>query len=934
MNKRTEKALLGRGLSTDLIKKIGSNSHTVTSLRTFSRKTLKTFYTDKETELIQQCIQRNPIADDVIDQLLFLSNGVCCYCADGNSTRPYQVHHIVEHSISHDDSLENLMLICPTHHSDIPRRTYSVEEQKGRRAEWYAIAEIERAYRARGIPFPHQSFEALVYSTEPSVKELFLFRLVSPSTARIVSQHSLGTAALDKLQREHFLIIAGDSGSGKSTLAIGVAGSVPGKSRRVYGYVPPLIGDNRQAVQEIMTFINTAAEPCLLIIDDINLWATIADIKRIARASTAAVKVIATATRELSRSEEPSVDMPFPFNRLFISWEIVRPFVTDFLRSHEPEVIVALTALRGDSPFDRVGFTPMDPHLAHLIERYENEAKSIWQFLFLLSAGWNTIENDLAELINDGRADVPVVYAAIEQIADAERAVAAEETALATAALRIEGPLPAPDTKWVTSVFEHLVVNRRVIIRMRNSYTTVHRDWARTFICAALGNSQSRESTVELLQRYFNLATPRPRQFATLLSWLKYRANCDEFIREWALRQKREDWPTLVGAAVHEGLAVASSVASQIYSLHRTEEWKEIIADAFEAHEAAITRLVIGASPQDWHYLRDLFGAISHARPSFAVRVIESWEPAIAAEVFNRTHPDYYDSMTWFLGGSIWKHSLAWCYKVGEHVDWSAISSNLSQVRKGDIEGVEHCLSILRRLGIPIMRSMVRRITEIICDKLEGAHLNDIRFESGMIFVIEVFPKEMRKIADALDARSLAAEISHTLPHKWSELMHLSWIGARAGSTFPQDLVEYLDDDRLEEAVRKYAEYYPRIFLPLLWQLAYGRPERRRELAAKLYQSALVACRQTESEREDILRAFLKIDEESARNLTHELNVDLPIPEAEDEIDLNRPLLERSEERKETKEQLRALEESGQDYDVGIIINGPYRTSSDDEPGS
>jgi hypothetical protein len=231
------------------------------------------------------------------------------------------------------------MLVCPTHHSDIPRRGYSVEKQKAQRAEWYAIADIERTYRARGIPFPHQSFEALVYSTEPSVEELFLFLPPSPSTAHIVSEHSLGTAALEKLQREHFLIIAGDSGSGKSTLAIGVAGSVPNNSRRVYRYVRSSNSDNRQAVQEIMTFITTTAEPCLLIIDDINLWATNADIERIARASTSAVKVIATATRELSRGKEPSVDMPFPFNRLFISWEIVRPFVTDFLRSHEPEVI-------------------------------------------------------------------------------------------------------------------------------------------------------------------------------------------------------------------------------------------------------------------------------------------------------------------------------------------------------------------------------------------------------------------------------------------------------------------------------------------------------------------------------------------------------------------------------------------------------------------
>ncbi|HEX8163545.1 MAG TPA: hypothetical protein VF538_16870 [Pyrinomonadaceae bacterium] len=41
--------------------------------------------------------------------------------------------------------------------------------------------------------------------------------------------------------------------------------------------------------------------------------------------------------------------------------------------------------------------------------RYEEKAQSVWQFLFLLRAGWASVESDLAELIADGRAYIPAV---------------------------------------------------------------------------------------------------------------------------------------------------------------------------------------------------------------------------------------------------------------------------------------------------------------------------------------------------------------------------------------------------------------------------------------------------------------------------------------------------------------------------------------------
>lgn len=416
-----------------------------------------------------------------------------------------------------------------------------------------------------------------------------------------------------------------------------------------------------------------------------------------------------------------------------------------------------------------------------------------------------------------------------------------------------------------------------------------------------------------------------------LYSWLRLEDDCRQFIREWAARQKPEDWAVLVGTAVRAGLAEAARVARQMWMLFDGDERRQIIGDAFEAHEGALGQLVANASHEDWHDLMELFGPVSDARPELAARVVESWASERAAAVFGRTHPDYYDSIRWFIGASVWKHSRAWCHAVGRHVEWSAVSESLSKVRRGNVDAVHDCLSILNRLGFSVRRSMVPRIAEVMHDTLKGAALSEIRFRDW-ILEVEAFPEEMRRVAGALDAREMAAEVSPTPPHRWEHLYELSMFASRAGSTFARDLVDHLDDDRLVEVVHKYAEAYPRMFISLLWQLVYGRPERRRELAAKLYHSVLIGCRQAGSERDDILRAFGDLDRDLGLNLARDLGVDFPKPEPPeegDDIDLNKPLFDSLSDDDGTVERLRRLEASGEDYDVGVIIHGPDVASTE-----
>ena len=66
MHGKTLIALLGYGLSSDLIDKIAYREHTLTELRALSRQKLLLPYTSEEVDQIKARIERTPIPEDVI----------------------------------------------------------------------------------------------------------------------------------------------------------------------------------------------------------------------------------------------------------------------------------------------------------------------------------------------------------------------------------------------------------------------------------------------------------------------------------------------------------------------------------------------------------------------------------------------------------------------------------------------------------------------------------------------------------------------------------------------------------------------------------------------------------------------------------------------------------------------------------------------------
>lgn len=914
MHKKTRETLIAKGFRTSLIDKIAKNRHTVANLDTFSKTQLSEFYTKAEVKIIVEKVKRKPILSATVKEILRLSNEVCCYCKDGNSGRPYQIHHIEEHAISQDDSLENLMLICPTHHMAVPQKKYTIEEQKEVRKSWYVIAEIERNYRERGIPFPYDSFEALTTESKPNLTELISLQKVSPSTARDAYENILSKSAQATLSRENFLMITGRSGSGKSTFAAAIAVSFP--DTRVFRYITPTNLDNRQIQNEIITFISNVTKPSILILDDINLWATKDDIQKISNSVNFLLRIIATATNLGTSSEEPEIDSFFISNRIFIDWNITKPYIIEYLKDNEPDVVTVLNHFRDH----RVSIGNSGDSLDYLIRSYKEKVKSVWQFIFLLREGWKAVENELNQLISMDRADIAVAYIAIEQLADSERPVSKEEINKIITEVSTRESLPS-DLEWTEKILERLV-KRRVLNKVRNHYITIHRQWARAFVCEALKNTQSSPVVTKLLERDFDLNTSQPKRLALLLSWFdRGNSHCRDFAHNWIKNQSPNDWFKLLGRALEQGLETASIVASELSRLSLLKGWKDTLRKAAEPHENIIKNHVKNATAEDWENLENLLHILSD---DLCRRVIKEWDPQLAAEVLNNTNPDYYYSIYWLLGGNICKHSQDWCRDVGKNIDLDLIIENLSKVRKGDVKTIETCIDILSRLEVPVMRSMVSRFADIISDTLKGTPFVNISFGEGIKILFEIFPVEINKIISALDAKKIAEEISTIPPHKWEDLMSIFWVANRAGSTFSKEFFENLDENKLILTIEKYAQVHPRTFLVLLYLLKYASSERRNKILEKLYDSAVIACKH-QQDGKCVLEAFLKIDKTITEKIAKEIEIDFDSIETESEDEegiLDKPLLDTAEGGAEAKELIRDREASGEDYDVGIVIWG------------
>jgi hypothetical protein len=844
-------------------------------------------------------------------KVLAASDKVCCYCRDGLSSRPFQIHHAVEYSQTQDNSFDNLILLCPNHHQTVPKKE-TPEAQKQARAEWYALVSVVKAYRSKGITFPFGSFLALDYGSNPDPLALIEGYRLSNSTALDLSQSALAQSAAQRMESSSFLAVAGPSGSGKSTFARGIIGRICAKGFVAFQFQP---SPNGQAAAEILTFLSLADRNSILLLDDINVYLSEVDIASIEAASHLGAKVMCTWTREGAGA--PSLERHLP-DWMLIDWEQLRPSVCEYLLKHETTLAPAIGQRQGNV-VRRVGLGHLDQPLEGHASIYAENAKSVSEFVFLLRGGDEIVQRELDVLIAANRSDIPILTLAIEQIAGFENMLTPNDVVdrCTLAGIALSPPI---SEGWVSKVLREQVARGRSQ-ESRGYFTTIHRDWASRLIDRALASPTSSDAARHLLLREFDFESETPERCMRLCSWLWYHADGFKWVREALAAKSAKDWSVLVGKAAARNLGTLGFEAERMHLLFQWPNWGSIVGTTFEEHEATIRELLRTATVTSWPSLKSLSWTIETVNPALASRLWSSPEndSGVVAKLLEATHPDYYDNVSWYFG-SVRKRSPEWLDDVGRALNTDQMLAQLDHASTGDVSNIFTMFEILDSLHVPRRRSMVRKAAEAFGRTLKDCPLRalHIGFPPVMDPTWLVFDGDIKAALASVDPVFFSRELEAASPRGWREYCNLTSFAIPAVAEFEKKVIDAIDIQRFVANVAAIVigqEYELRC---LLWSLGRASIPVRKNLAKALYPTVAAACERCSSECPRILEAFYPLDPSLATQLKLELATTTE-PEVEESWREEQRLSKRDNKARwkdaaQIAKKFARLEESGEDY--------------------
>jgi hypothetical protein len=154
--------------------------------------------------------------------------------------------------------------------------------------------------------------------------------------------------------------------------------------------------------------------------------------------------------------------------KVHISWNELKPTVIEVLLKNEGDVVEELRKHETDRGIGSLGVGSNNVTLAQRIRQLGNGPKSVYEFMFCLRGNESALNDELNALIQESRADVPMVYVAIEQIADFERPVSVSETVAACEIAEKTSDLPKATEEWVNDVFSRELKKRQLVLARGN----------------------------------------------------------------------------------------------------------------------------------------------------------------------------------------------------------------------------------------------------------------------------------------------------------------------------------------------------------------------------------------------------------------------------------------------------------------------------------
>jgi energy-coupling factor transporter ATP-binding protein EcfA2 len=878
MHPKTKAALLGYGLTTELIAKIGANKHSIAELRALAREKLLQHFTSEEVEEIKARIDRNPIPEAIISELVSQSAQVCCYCADGNSARPFQIHHIDPYSETQNNSINNLLLVCPNHHVWIHESSVSRELQRSQRRRWSAETQLAADFEKKGIPFPFGTFRALDFLHPPNSKELVRLEPLSPATALLSYSHELARTAEQDLNKRSFLLVSGASGSGKSTYALALAGRIQNQNSEVFRYA--FNKQRSEPLKEIFQFISSCVRNTVLIVDDANQWASARDVQEIAKAVAGQKNLRIILVWSSDDSDDEGRLRGADLAQHYLTWSDLRAAVVDALLTHEGDIVEELRVHEQDFGFGSLGVGSLNTPLHERIRSLGDRPQTVYEFILGLRGNQTALDRELRELVDDGRSDIPILFVAIEQIAGFEKAVSVNDAI--TACKRVETgfrkELPEAAEPWVQRVLEKQRRNRR-LVAARDLYTTIHRNWAARLIGAGLTFEATKQTTEALLSPDFDLRTTEIERLIRLWSWLRSVESARHYVRKWENSLSRDDWAFLVARAAKTGLQNLGYIARQMHLLFKGNEWTRTVAHAFESNYNLIASAAYSLVPSEWYHIRQVAMVMEHACPVSWAKLIRGWDKASLAGILHTTPLVHLDDF-WSTFEKARTLCPEWPSDMAAYVSWDSIFVKLQTAQPGDLSSIFEGYGVFHFLHKKRPRSTFRILANLTSVVLRDATLENLRvplMDGNLTLLAMAFPGDAERAFNSINTQTIAENLEIGLPRHWRKLSEFASLCEICSCDVPRRIVQLTDPAKLARMINKYGPESRYELRLLLHFFRYARVPSDSRLLNEIRTTIVKAVTTGGSEGRDVLKACHRLSPDLAASISREAEIEFTI---------------------------------------------------------
>ncbi|WP_159474765.1 ATP-binding protein [Chryseobacterium sp. 18068] len=872
MTEKTKNNLLALGFDTDLIKKIAEKSLTISNLKTFKHTALlKQGFTEDETTLILRKLERKPIQKDVQKSILFKSGEICCFCADGNSSLPYHIHHIEEHHISQNNSEENLLLVCPNHHDDIHKKKIPLEIQKATKRSWENIWLIAQNYKAEGINFPFRIIETIDYSNNGSITEIFLFDSPTGSVCVELAKGKLAEECLKILNKENNLILAGSSGSGKTTLAKGLAGCF--QNVIVYKYIASSKESSAKNAQEVMTFLSFNRQEIILIIDDANKNFETEHLRKILRCATPQKKILVVNTRN-TFVDETNLETHFGNSVQHVSWNVLNDSVTTSIIKNE-KIIVDFLNKNNINDFSglNVGLGRLDYPLESLVANYMKSTKSVWEFMYMLGTGSKRITSIYNELYSKDRFDIVFLYISIKQISKVEDGVNANEISSLFKRNQVLSRLTEPDKEWIEEQLEDLSKQRR-LVKACGKYKTVHREFAKNFVINSFKENENECS--ELLDEVFN-ELENSKEIIILWSWLRDSEVC-KYVNNWINSLNDKKWETLIRNSANHGLGIVS-LLSKTFHHHFLRYNSSHVKNAFLSNVDSVAHLINKGGEGTMYYFNEIMVTLKYHCNEMIIPLMDRIPTDHFAAMTKKADCEEFFYISNLFNTISFEH-FEWVENFRRNFSFTDLESILRRNKKGKIGSTLTIIGVYRTYISDIKRSEFRTCVEIISKQLSGCDLHEISCSPELILnmlELQALPNEIDLIMESLDFKRMAKSFEKSVPRNWGNLSTLCRISQYSNSKFARDFIDSLSIDDTIFNISKYCNHNLHEFKIILHQLAFGSDNTRKKFAEKLKTVVdNIVEKQQSLNTQGIMEAYYNLDSKLATEIYKKQNIPLP----------------------------------------------------------